>query len=70
MTSLAAMGGIWLYHNYMKTWDIKFQLFWTTVIGSMLGMSVILLVTRYNLVLGIPDKLFIVADSFILVIIG
>ena len=69
-TSIASLVGIWLYRTYLQEVPLK-KLFATlSVSGAVLGLTQLLLVTRANLALGIPDTWFTFGDDLILTVLG
>ena len=54
-TSLASLFGIWAYRTYLQEVELKKLFTGLSVAGAVLGSTQLLLVSRYNLVLGIPD---------------
>eukprot|EP01017_Pseudomicrothorax_dubius_P037798 TRINITY_DN5588_c0_g2_i2.p1 TRINITY_DN5588_c0_g2~~TRINITY_DN5588_c0_g2_i2.p1 ORF type:complete len:499 (+),score=108.74 TRINITY_DN5588_c0_g2_i2:166-1662(+) len=64
--SIANISGIWFYHRFLKFIAFKKIFSWSAVGCFFSGMTQILLVTRYNVDLGIPDKAFCLTDSLIL----
>mmetsp|Transcript_37888 Transcript_37888/g.33905 ORF Transcript_37888/g.33905 Transcript_37888/m.33905 type:complete len:131 (+) Transcript_37888:1006-1398(+) len=69
-SSLASVIGIYCFNKYLHDMSFKKVLVWTNVISVILGMTLLLLVTRANVALGIPDKLFCIGDSVVLTAIG
>lgn len=69
-SAFATIVGIWAYHQFFK--DMKFTtlFFWSSVIATALGLSNLLLVTKYNRVLGLPDQLFCLGDTIILSVVS
>ncbi|EGR27579.1 hypothetical protein IMG5_193790 [Ichthyophthirius multifiliis] len=61
---------LWGYNKYLKSIQFKKQFIFSTFLCVFLGLSQLLLVTRYNLKIGIPDKIFCLGDSIIIQIIG
>ncbi|KAL4449702.1 hypothetical protein ABPG74_008075 [Tetrahymena malaccensis] len=59
-----------MYNKYLKNVPFKKQFTYSTIVSSIFGLTQILLVTRANQRLGIPDKVFTVSDSIMLQIIG
>ncbi|XTZ12831.1 MAG: folate/biopterin family MFS transporter, partial [cyanobacterium endosymbiont of Rhopalodia inflata] len=63
VTSVAALVGIGLYQKFLKTVPFRHILGWSIVISSGLGMTMLLLVTHTNRVIGISDRWFSLGDS-------
>jgi len=63
--ALASIGGIYMYNRYLK--NVQFQKIFiaSILLCTVFGMSDILLVTRYNLKIGIPDKLLCLGGGLI-----
>jgi folate/biopterin transporter len=70
VTSVASLVGIWLFQKYFKTMPFRTIFGWSTVISTILGMSMLLLVTHTNRTLGIDDKWFSLGDSLVLTVMG
>lgn len=70
VTSIASLIGIWLFQRFFK--EVPFRVFfaWTTILSSVLGMSMLLLVTHTNRLIGIDDHWFSLGDSLILTVMG
>ncbi|YAI82763.1 MAG: folate/biopterin family MFS transporter [cyanobacterium endosymbiont of Rhopalodia sterrenbergii] len=70
VTSVAALVGIGLYQKFLRTVPFRRILGWSIVISSGLGMTMLLLVTHTNRVIGISDRWFSLGDSSILTVMG
>jgi folate/biopterin transporter len=70
VTSLASLIGIWIFQRFLKTVPFRVIFAWSTVIASVLGLSMLILVTHTNRALGIDDKWFSLGDSLILTVMG
>lgn len=70
VTSVASLVGVWLFQRYFKTMPFRTIFGWSTVISTILGMSMLLLVTHTNRALGIDDKWFSLGDSLVLTVMG
>ncbi len=70
VTSIASLLGVWLFQRYFKTIPFRTIFGWSTVISTILGMSMLLLVTHTNRALGIDDKWFSLGDSLVLTVMG
>ena len=66
--SVAILIGIFIYNRFLTTTPIKKILMWSSVICVLLGLSQILLISRANLEWGIPDKIFCIGDSLVIVV--
>jgi len=70
VTSVAALLGIWVFQRFLKTVPFRTIFAWSTVLSSVLGMSMLLLVTHANRSLGIDDQWFSLGDSLVLTVMG
>lgn len=70
VTSLATLGGVVVYNQYLKRVPIKSILFWSTIASFPLGMLPVLLLTHVNRELGIPDQALIFGDDIALAALG
>ena len=70
VTSIAGLIGVWLFQRFFKTVPFRKIFGWTAILTTLLGMSVLLLVTHANRALGIDDRLFSVADSLVITVMG
>jgi folate/biopterin transporter len=70
VTSIAALGGVWLFQHFFKAIPFRVIFGWSTVISATLGMTTLLLVTHTNRALGIDDHWFSLGDSLILTVLG
>jgi len=70
LRAFAALGGVALYNGYLKRVPLKKMFLWTSILGTALGSTQLLLVSRMNLELGISDKLFALTDTAVLTVLG
>lgn len=70
VTSLASLGGIWLFQRFLKAVPFRVIFGWSTVISAVLGLSTLILVTHANRSLGIDDRWFSMGDSLVLTVMG
>ncbi|MDX2214408.1 MAG: folate/biopterin family MFS transporter [Oculatellaceae cyanobacterium bins.114] len=70
VTSVASLVGIWLFQRFFKSVPFRTIFAWTMVISAVLGMTMLLLVTHTNRVLGIDDHWFSLGDSLVLTVMG
>ncbi len=70
VTSIASLVGIWLFQRFLRSVPFRVIFGWTTVISSLLGMTMLLLVTHANRAIGIDDYWFSLGDSLILTVMG
>ena len=68
--NIAALAGVVVYRTLLKDVSIKNIILWATLISVPLSLSQVILTSRYNLVLGIPDKVFALTDTVILTVLG
>jgi hypothetical protein len=64
--ALANIIGIQIYHRFFKHVPFKKLFTISALLTCLAGLSQILLVTRHNTALGIPDTLFCIGDSLII----
>lgn len=67
---LASLGGVGLFNFYLKDIPLRKLFRWTCIIGTLLGLTQLLLVTGANRSLGLSDQLFVIGDSIVLDVIG
>ncbi|RCV40479.1 hypothetical protein SETIT_9G057300v2 [Setaria italica] len=70
VTSVASLLGIGLYNSFLKEVPLRKIFLVTTILGSALGMTQVLLVTGLNRKLGISDEWFSIGDSLIITVLG
>ncbi|WP_267383639.1 folate/biopterin family MFS transporter [Cyanobacterium sp. uoEpiScrs1] len=70
VTSLATLVGIGIYYKFLKTVSFQRILGCGILISSSLGMTMLLLVTHTNRVIGISDRWFSLGDSLVLTVMG
>ncbi|KAL5684097.1 hypothetical protein ACJX0J_010482, partial [Zea mays] len=70
VTSVASLLGIGVYNLFLKEVPLRKIFLVTTVLGSALGMTQVLLVTGLNRKLGISDEWFSIGDSLIITVLG
>jgi folate/biopterin transporter len=70
VSSISSLFGIILYNNKLKSIPLRKILKWSCIIGSILGLSPIILVTHTNRLLGISDPLFAYIDDAVISIFG
>ncbi|KAM0924678.1 hypothetical protein ACQ4PT_004632 [Festuca glaucescens] len=70
VTSVASLLGVGIYNSFLKAVPLRKIFLVTTILGSALGMTQVLLVTGLNRKLGISDEWFSIGDSLILTILG
>ncbi|KAK4266334.1 hypothetical protein QN277_027274 [Acacia crassicarpa] len=70
VTSIASLLGVGLYNGFLKNVSLRKIFLATTIVGSALGMTQIVLVTGLNRKLGISDEWFAIGDSLILTVLS
>ncbi len=70
VTSFASLAGVWIFQRFLKSIPFRVIFAWSTVLSSILGMTMLLLVTHTNRLLGIDDHWFSLGDSLILSVMG
>ncbi|KAI3910783.1 hypothetical protein MKW98_030591 [Papaver atlanticum] len=70
VTSVASLIGVGLYNGFLKNVPLRKIFLVTTIIGSALGMTQVILVTGLNRQFGISDEWFAVGDSLIITVLG
>ncbi|MBE8967269.1 folate/biopterin family MFS transporter [Nostocales cyanobacterium LEGE 12452] len=68
--SFASLAGVWIFQRFLKSIPFRVIFAWSTVLSSLLGMTMLLLVTHTNRLLGIDDHWFSLGDSLILTVMG
>lgn len=70
VTSIASLIGIWIFQRFCRSVPFRVFFGWTTVLSTVLGMTMLLLVTHANRAIGIDDHWFSLGDSLILTVMG
>jgi len=70
VTSMASLAGVGLYNGFLKSVPLRKIFLLTTIFGSVLGMTQVILVTGLNRQMGISDEWFAIGDSLILTVLG
>ncbi|GAB4473740.1 MAG: folate/biopterin family MFS transporter [Elainellaceae cyanobacterium] len=70
VTSLASLLGIWMFQRFFRTVPFRTFFGWTIVVSTLLGMTMLVLVTHTNRAIGIDDHWFSLGDSLILTVMG
>uniref|UniRef100_A0A0A9HT83 Major facilitator superfamily (MFS) profile domain-containing protein n=1 Tax=Arundo donax TaxID=35708 RepID=A0A0A9HT83_ARUDO len=70
VTCIASLLGIGVYNSFLKAVPLRKIFLVTTVLGSALGMTQVLLVTGLNRKFGISDEWFSIGDSLIITVLG
>ncbi|GMH18831.1 hypothetical protein Nepgr_020672 [Nepenthes gracilis] len=70
VTSVASLLGVGLYNGFLKTVSLRKIFVTTTIAGTALGMSQVILVAGLNRQFGISDEWFTIGDSLIITVLG
>ncbi|MEH2289103.1 folate/biopterin family MFS transporter [Nostoc sp.] len=70
VTSFASLAGVLIFQRFLKSIPFRVIFTWSTLLSSILGMTMLLLVTHTNRLLGIDDHWFSLGDSLILTVMG
>lgn len=70
ISSIASLVGVLLYRTCFKDVSIKKLILGTTWASVLLSLLQLLLTTRYNIILGIPDQAFSLVESSVLSVLG
>ncbi|KAL1221206.1 Folate-biopterin transporter 1 [Cardamine amara subsp. amara] len=70
VTSIASLLGVGLYNGFLKSVPLRKIFLVTTIFGTGLGMTQVILVTGFNRQLGISDEWFAIGDSLILTVLA
>ncbi len=70
VTSVAALVGVWVFQRFLKAVPFRTIFGGSIVLSSILGMTMLLLVTHTNRMLGIDDRWFSLGDSLVLTVMG
>ena len=65
-SSISSLFGIFLYNIKFKSVQLRTILKWTCILSVILGIFTLILVTRVNKLMRIPDTLFVILDDIIL----
>ncbi|MEM1309233.1 MAG: folate/biopterin family MFS transporter [Cyanobacteria bacterium P01_H01_bin.153] len=70
VTSIAALVGIGIFQRFLKAVPFRTIFAWSTVLSTVFGFTMLLLVTHTNRTIGIGDEWFSLGDSLILTVMG
>lgn len=70
LRTLTPSPGVFLFQGFFSKQSFRKVLFMTTVASSFLGLSQLILVFRWNLLVGIPDGFFCLGESAINSVVG
>ncbi|CAD6263183.1 unnamed protein product [Miscanthus lutarioriparius] len=68
--SVGSLIGVLLYQSTLKDYPFRSMLLWGQVLSSLAGMLDLVLVTRLNLKIGMPDYFFAVSDNAVSQMVG
>lgn len=66
MATLGNLIAIGIFHKYLRDYPFKKIFLWTAIIAILVYESQIVLLERWNLAWGIPDKVFALFDSLVI----
>ncbi|KAB2625430.1 folate-biopterin transporter 1 [Pyrus ussuriensis x Pyrus communis] len=69
VTSIASLLGVGLYNGFLKTVPLQKTFLVTTVFGSAIGLTQVLLVTGLNRKFGISNEWFAMGDSLVITVL-
>lgn len=70
VTSVASLVGVGVYNTFLKAVPLRKIFFFSTILGSALGMTQVVLATGLNRQFGISDEWFAIGDSLIITVLG
>lgn len=70
IASVGSLLGVLLYQSALKDCNFRSMLLWGQVLSSLAGMLDLVLVTRLNMKIGIPDYIFAVIDNGVSQMVG
>jgi folate/biopterin transporter len=70
ISSVSSIVGITIYNQKLKTVPLRSIFQWTCILGTILGMTPLMLITHMNRNLGLSDAWFAIGDDIILTILG
>jgi hypothetical protein len=70
VTAVASLVGVGVYNSYLKEVPLRRIFLWTTVLGTGLGLTQLVLVMGINQTLGISNEWFAIGDSLVLTVLG
>lgn len=66
VSSLASMAGLWLFQRFMKNWPIRFVFWLSVVLRLFASLFDLIIVKRWNRLIGINDKvMYMLGDAII-----
>lgn len=70
VSSAASLVGVFVFRRFLRSVPTKQVMLWATIVGLPLSLTQLALVTRLNVSLGIPDRLFALTDTAVLTVLG
>jgi len=70
LTSIASLFGIFAFQKYLRHVCLRKILLWTTIVGTVLQLSSILLVTGWSASLHISDRVFLLSNASMVAVLG
>jgi folate/biopterin transporter len=70
VTSIASLLGVWIYNAFLKNVPLRKIFLVTTILGTAIGLSQVILVTGVNRQFGISDKWFAIGDSLVVSVLA
>ena len=70
VASIASLAGVGVYNFALKSTPLKTMFLWTALLGTGLGLTQLILITRLNQAWGISDEIFALGDSALLTVLG
>jgi folate/biopterin transporter len=70
VASFASLAGVGVYNFALKSTPLKKMFTWTALLGTALGLTQLILITRLNRSWGISDEIFALGDSALLTVLG
>lgn len=70
ISNFASLAGVLAYRKWFKAVPLKDLIFWVTIVSVPLSLTQLLLTTRMNMQLGIPDQAFSLVESSVLSVLG
>lgn len=67
---VAHLLGVALYRFFLRSVPLKRIFKWSCILGTVIGLSQLILIFRWNTHLGLSDQLFVLGDKAVLNVIG
>lgn len=61
--SIGTIAAVYVYHKKLKKVSFRWILFWVQLLVALFGILDLILVTRFNKILHIPDHVFVIGDE-------